>query len=131
MRSKLVAQLLADLSVTKTHSRPHVSDDNPYSEAQFKTLKYHPWFPGQFGSLEDARSFLRRFFDWYNNEHRHSGVAMLTPHDVHSGKADEVLKKRQELMNRAYLLHPERFVKGSSILKSLAREVWINKPKVA
>jgi len=131
MRSKTVAQLMADLGVTRSHSRPHVCDDNPYSESQFKTLKYHPSFPGQFGSLEDARLFLRHFFDWYNDEHRHSGVAMMTPKDVHIGKADEIIRKRQETMNRAYSLHPERFVKGQPKLKPLSREVWINKPKVA
>jgi len=112
MRSRTVAQLMADLGVTKSHSRPHVCDDNPYSEAHFKTLKYHSSFPGRFGSLEDARSFLRYFFHWYNDEHRHSGVAMMRPRDVHMGKADEILRKRQETMNRAYASHPERFVKG-------------------
>ncbi len=131
MRSRTVAQLMADLGVTRSHSRPHVCDDNPYSESQFKTLKYHPSFPGQFGSLEDARLFLRHFLDWYNNEHRHSGVAMMTPKDVHIGKADEIIRKRQETMNRAYSLHPERFVKGYPKLKPLSREVWINKPKAA
>lgn len=131
MRSKTVAQLMADLGVTRSHSRPHVCDDNPYSESQFKTLKYHPSFPGQFGSLEDARLFLRHFFDWYNDEHRHSGVAMMTPKDVHIGKADEIIRKRQETMNRAYSLHPERFVSGHPKLKLLSREVWINKPKAA
>jgi putative transposase len=131
MRSKTVAQLMADLGVTRSHSRPHVCDDNPYSESQFKTLKYHPSFPGQFGSLEDARLFLRHFFYWYNDEHRHSGVAMMTPKDVHIGKADEIIRKRQETMNRAYSLHPERFVKGQPKLKPLSREVWINKPKAA
>jgi putative transposase len=131
MRSKTVAQLMADLAVTKSHSRPHVCDDNPYSESQFKTLKYHWLFPGQFGSLEDARIFLGSFFHWYNDDHRHSGVAMMTPRDVHTGRADEVLRKRQDMMNRAYACHPERFVKGQPKLKPLAREVWINKPKAA
>jgi len=131
MRSKTVAQLMADLGVTKSHSRPHVCDDNPYSESQFKTLKYHPSFPGQFGSLEDARLFLRHFFDWYNDEHRHSGIAMMTPKDVHIGKADEIIRKRQETMNRAYSLHPERFVSGHPKLKPLSGEVWINKPIAA
>ena len=131
MRSKTVAQLMADLGVTKSHSRPHVCDDNPYSESQFKTLKYHPSFPGQFGSLEDARLFLRHFFDWYNDEHRHSGIAMMTPKDVHIGKADEIIRKRQGTMNRAYSLHPERFVSGHPKLKPLSGEVWINKPIAA
>jgi putative transposase len=131
MRSKLVAQLMADLGITKTHSRPYVSDDNPYSESQFKTLKYHPLFPRQFGSLEDARSYLQTFFDWYNNKHRHSGIAMLTPKDVHIGKADETIAQRQDVMNKAYLLHPERFVKGKPKLRQLSKKVWINKPKAA
>ena len=131
MRSKLVAQLMADLGVTKTHSRPYVSDDNPYSESQFKTLKYHPLFPGQFGSLEDARSYLQTFFDWYNNKHRHSGIAMLTPKDVHISQADTIIEQRQGVMNSAYELHPERFVKGKPKLKlkQLSKKVWINKPK--
>ncbi len=89
MKSKLVAQLLADLGVTKTHSRPHTSNDNPFSESQFKTLKYRPEFPGRFGCLEDARSFCRSFFPWYNTEHRHHGIALLTPLQVHQGRADE------------------------------------------
>jgi len=128
MRSKAVSQLMADLGITKTHSRPYVSDDNPYSESQFKTLKYNPLFPGQFGSLEDARIFLRRFFNWYNNEHRHSGIAMMTPRDVHTNKADDITRERQKTMNAAYDRHPERFVSGQPKLKLLSREVWINKP---
>jgi len=131
MRSKLVAQLMADLGITKTHSRPYVSDDNPYSESQFKTLKYHPLFPRQFGSLEDARSYLQTFFDWYNNKHRHSGIAMLTPKDVHIGQADTIIEQRQDVMNSAYELHPERFVKGQPKLKQLSKKVWINKPRAA
>ena len=85
MKSKLVAQMLADLEVTKTHSRPYVSNDNPYSEAQFKTLKYCPQFPGSFSCIQDSRSFCQYFFNWYNKEHRHSGIAMLTPEQVHYG----------------------------------------------
>jgi len=128
MRSKAVSQLMAELGITKTHSRPYVSDDNPYSESQFKTLKYNSGFPGQFGSLEDARIFLRQFFQWYNDEHRHSGIAMMTPRDVHTGKAEDITRKRQETMNAAYDRHPERFVSGQPKLKPLTREVWINKP---
>jgi len=96
MRSKAVAQLLADLGVTKTHSRPHVSNDNPYSEAGFKTLKYRPDYPGRFGSQEHARAFNRDFFDWYNDEHHHSGLALMTPHDVHYGLAESrrVVRRR-------------------------------------
>ena len=131
MRSKAVSQLMADLGITKTHSRPYVSDDNPYSELQFKTLKYNPLFPGQFGSLEDARIFLRQFFHWYNNEHRHSGINMMTPKDVHTGNAENVTRKRLETMIAAYARHPERFVSGQPKLKPLAREVWINKPIAA
>jgi len=128
MKSKGVAQLLADLGITKTHSRPHVSNDNPYSEAQFKTLKYHCAFPGRFGSPEDARFFLRPFFDWYNNEHKHAGIGWLTPAVVHAGRAEEVLEKRRRTLAEAYERHPERFVKGLPRPAELPGEVWINKP---
>jgi putative transposase len=128
MRSKSVALLLADLGITKSHSRPHVSDDNPFSEAQFKTLKYRPDFPDRFGSPEDARSFCRAFFQWYNMEHRHWGIALLTPGDVHHGRADATTQARQEVLNGAYYLHPERFVKGSPRARQLPEEVWINPP---
>ena len=106
MTSKAVAQLLCDLGVEKTHSRPHVSNDNPHSEAQFKTLKYRPDFPELFGSIEDARSFCCEFFAWYNNEHRHSGIAMLTPATVHYGKAEETIAKRQSVLEAAYAANP-------------------------
>jgi len=128
MQSKGVAQLLADLGITKTHSRPHVSNDNPYSEAQFKTLKYHGAFPGRFGSPEDARFFLRPFFDWYNNEHKHAGIGWLTPAVVHAGRAKEVLEGRSRTLREAYERHPERFVKGLPRPAELPSEVWINKP---
>jgi putative transposase len=128
MKSQLVAQLLSDLGVTKTHSRPHVSNDNPYSEAAFKTLKYRPDFPERFGSIEDAREFCRRFFDWYNNHHRHSGIAMLTPASVHYGASEPTLQARAVTMVAAYLNHPDRFVQGVSKIKTLPKEVWINKP---
>ena len=131
MRSKTVAQLLADLGVTRTHSRPYVSDDNPYSETQFKTLKYHYSFPGRFGSLEDARNYLRLFFDWYNNDHRHSGIGLMAPVDVHTGRSNEIIRKRQETLAEAYTRHPERFVKGIPSPPQLPKEVWINKPEVA
>ena len=101
MTSKTVAMLLADLGVTKTHSRPHVSNDNPYSEAQFKTLKYRPSFPEQFGCLADARAWMRTFVTWYNQEHRHSGIGLLTPAMVHGGQAAEVLEARHEVMQAA------------------------------
>ena len=128
MKSKPVAFLLADLGVTKTHSRPQVSNDNPYSEAQFKTLKYRPQFPDRFGCLEDARSFCQEFFTWYNTEHRHSGLGMLTPHDVHLGLAEERLKQRAIILAKAHRDHPERFVRGRPKPKELPNEVWINKP---
>jgi putative transposase len=128
MKSKTLAQLLADLSVTKTHSRPHVSDDNPFSESQFKTMKYRPEFPSRFGSLEDARDFCRAYFDWYNTRHHHSGLAFLTPAQVHHGLAEGALSHRQAVLARAYEAHPERFPKGLPNVRSPAREVWINPP---
>ena len=112
MRSKAVALLLSDLGVTKTHSRPYTSTDNPFSEAQFKTLKYRPQFPSRFGSLQHARSFCRPFFNWYNAEHRHSGLAMLTPRDVHFGLVEQRLAKRTAVLAAAYAAHPERFPRG-------------------
>jgi len=127
MRSKMVAHLLADLGVTKTHSRPYTSNDNPFSESQFKTLKYRPGFPGNFGCLEDAKVFCRPFFRWYNNEHHHHGLALLTPADVHLGRSEAVLAERQQALDRAYAAHPERFTKPP-VVPTLAREVWINPP---
>ena len=128
MTSKTVALLLADLGVTKTHSRPHVSNDNPYSEAQFKTLKYRPSYPEQFGSLVDARVWMRSFVAWYNEEHRHSGIGLLTPAMVHRGQAVGVLAARQEVMESAYAAHPERFVRGVPVVATLPSAVWINPP---
>lgn len=128
MRSKPVALLLADLGIVKSHSRPHVSDDNPYSEAQFKTLKYRPGFPDRFGSIEDARAFCAEFFAWYNGEHRHSGIAMFTPADVHHGRTDRLLEVRAGVLAGAYAAHPERFVKGPPRPESVPVEVWINRP---
>jgi putative transposase len=128
MTSKCVAHFLADLGVTKTHSRPHVCDDNPFSEAQFKTLKYRPDFPARFGCLEDARSFCQVFFPWYNTEHRHSSIALLTPEVVHYGRASEVLDQRQLVLDAAYALHPERFIGSAPAVPALPRTVWINKP---
>jgi putative transposase len=127
MKSKLVAQLLADLGVTKTHSRPHTSNDNPYSESQFKTLKYRPDFPGRFGSLEDGRSFCRTFFPWYNTRHHHHGIALLTPMQVHQGLADSILAKRQAALDAAFEANPHRFAKRPVVPK-LRPEVWINPP---
>lgn len=129
MKSKPLALFLSDLGITKTHSRPHVSNDNPFSESQFKTLKYRPEFPGRFGCLDDARNFCRSFFDWYNNEHRHSGIAMLTPAMVHHGEAEEILQARQAVLDRAFSLHPERFVRKPPRPQTLPGEVWINRPE--
>lgn len=129
MKSNTVGQLLADLGVTKTHSRPHVSNDNPYSESAFKTLKYRPGFPDRFGSIEDARRFCRDFFFWYNKEHRHSGIAMLTPEMVHYDLVDDVVTKRNSVLEDIYKKHPERFVKGLPKSKKPDNEVWINKPE--
>lgn len=129
MKSKPVALLLADLGVTKTHSRPHVSDDNPYSESQFKTLKYSPRFPDRFGSIEDARSFCRDFFAWYNHEHRHSGIGLMTPAVVHRGLAAAVREARQQVLRAAFERTPERFVGGMPSPVAVPTAVWINKPK--
>ena len=128
MIAKSVAHLLADLGVTKTHSRPYVSNDNPYSESQFKTMKYRPGFPERFGSIQDARGWARPFFQWYNTEHHHSGLALLTPVTVHYGQAQAVLDQRQQVLQAAYAAHPERFVRGEPKPLSLPKEVWINKP---
>lgn len=129
MKSKTVAQLLVSLGVIKSHSRPHVSDDNPFSEAQFKTVKYHPTFPERFGSIQDARAFCVEFFQWYNHEHHHSGINLLTPYALHSGQAIEVIEQRKKIMKAAFEAHPERFVKGVSHVGSVPEAVWINPPK--
>ena len=128
MKSNTVAQLLSGLEVGKTHSRPHVSNDNPYSEAAFKTLKYRPDFPDRFGSIHDARAHCKRFVRWYNAEHRHDGIAMLTPEQVHYNAWEPVIEKRKNILMLANSLHPERFVKGASKVNILPTEVWINKP---
>lgn len=128
MRSKPVAHLLADLGVTKTHTRPYTSTDNPYSEAQFKTLKYQPDFPGRFGSIEDARAFLVRYFRWYNHDHCHSGIGLVAPAQRHDGTDRIVYENRQAVLNRFYEQHPERFVQGLPSPPELPGEVWINPP---
>lgn len=128
MTSKPVALLLADLGVTKSHSRPRVSNDNPFSEAQFKTLKYRPGFPDRFGSLQDARAHCRDFFLWYNTVHHHSALGLLTPADVHHGSASAILAARAEVLRRAYEEHPERFPRGRPVPHQPALEVWINRP---
>lgn len=129
MKSKALALLLSDLGVTKTHSRPYTSNDNPYSESQFKTLKYSPEFPNCFGSIEDARSFCQSFFRWYNREHRHSGIGLFTPEAVHYGRTKEIHQTRQDALLNAYRLHPERFVKKIPVPPELPEAAWINKPK--
>ncbi len=129
MRSKLVAELLADLGITKTHSRPQVSNDNAFSEAGFKTFKYRPGFPARFGSLEDARAHCVDFFAWYNEEHYHSGIGLHTPSDVHHGRARQVADQRAVVLAAAHAAHPERFVRGIPKPPVLPTEVWINKPK--
>jgi putative transposase len=128
MSSKPVAFLLADLGVTKTHSRPHVSNDNPYSESHFRTLKYRPEFPDRFGCIQDSRAFCQGFFRWYNEEHRHSGLALLTPATVHYGQSSRILEQRQAVLDVAYQAHPERFVRQAPKHLSIPTEVWINKP---
>jgi putative transposase len=124
-----VALLLADLGITKSHSRPHVSDDNPYSESQFKTLKYRPGFPDRFGSIQDGRAFCHDFFPWYNCEHRHSGIGLLTPEVVHYGQAEAVTSQRRIVLASAFEAHPDRFVRGLPVPPSLPEAAWINKPK--
>jgi putative transposase len=130
MKSKPVAFLLADLGVTKSHSRPHVSDDNPFSESQFKTLKYRPEFPDRFGSIEDARRFCQLFFSWYNTEHHHSGIGLLTPETLHHGRAEKVIQQRQQVLRQAYQRNPERFVRAHPKPPDQPTAVWINKPAV-
>jgi len=128
MTSKCTAQLLADLGVTRSLSRPQVSDDNPFSEAQFKTLKYHPGFPRRFVGIDHATDYCRSFFPWYNTEHRHGGIAMLTPTNVHYGRAQAMLEQRQRTLADAWAAHPERFVHGIPEPRPLPEAVWINPP---
>lgn len=131
MKAETVATLLARLGVAKSHSRPYVSNDNPYSESQFRTMKYRPEFPGRFGSLEDALAFCRAFFIWYNEDHYHSGICWLTPSVVHFGQADRVLGQRHAALTIAYDRHPNRFIHGRPRLQALPSEVWINPPAAA
>lgn len=129
MRSKPVAALLIDLEVAKTHSRPHVSDDNPYSESQFKTLKYRPDFPQRFGCIEDARAHCQQFFQWYNNVHRHSGIGLMTPQSVHYGNAKMLTAQRIVTLNAAFAAHPNRFKRIAPKPPTLPEAAWINPPK--
>jgi putative transposase len=128
MTSKPVALLLTTLGVVPSHSRPHVSDDNPFSEAQFKTLKYRPDFPARFGGLEDAEAFCQRFFPWYNTEHRHGALGLMTPYDMHYGLAEAKWQHRAEVLRAAYEAHPERFPRGVPVPPPLPTAAWINKP---
>ena len=128
MTSKPVAFLLADLGITQSHSRPHVSDDNPYSEAQFKTMKYRPDFPGHFASIEAARQHCQIFFPWYNEEHRHSGLGLHTPANVHYGTATQIRQQRGIVLTAAYHAHPERFVRQPPEPPVLPTGSWINPP---
>lgn len=128
MRSKPVAALLVDLQVAKSHSRPHVSDDNPYSESQFKTMKYRPQFPQRFGCIEDARAHCQAFFYWYNHQHRHSGIGFMTPHSVHYGYAQTMHVARQATLEVAFLSHPTRFKNQSPQPPGLPTSAWINPP---
>src|SRR5665811_764048 len=129
MTSKPVAFLLADLGVTKTHNRPYTSSDNPYSEAHFKTLKYRPDFPACFDSIEVGRDFCRDFFTWYNQEHRHSGIGLMTPATVHYGQAEKIHEERARVLASAYSRTPERFVLGPPRPPALPTAAWINKPE--
>lgn len=128
MISKTLALLLADLGVGRSHSRPYVSNDNPFSEAQFKTMKYRPDYPDRFGSLADARAWAHPFFDWYNNHHHHTALGLMTPAIVHLGRAESLTAKRQTVLAAAYAQHPERFVKGTPTPPALPAAVWINPP---
>jgi transposase InsO family protein len=129
MVAKPLAFLLAELGVTKSHSRPYQSNDNPFSEAQFRTMKYHPAYPQRFDDLLDAREWGQLFFPWYNHEHHHSALGLLTPADVHFGRAPQILAQRQVTLLQAYQQHPERFVKGQPVPAQLPEAVWINPPK--
>src|ERR1700732_3961088 len=128
MKAKATALLLSDLGVTRSHNRPHVSNDNPFSESHFKTLKYQPHFPQRFGCIQDAKAFSDRFFSWYNREHCHSGIAMLSPETVHYGRAQDAIAARRFVLEEAYRCHPERFVRKPLEPLPLPAAVWINPP---
>jgi putative transposase len=131
MIAKPVTLLMSDLGVTPSHSRPHVSNDNPFSEAQFKTMKYQPDYPARFGSLSEARTWFQKFFPWYNTEHHHGGIGFMTPAAVHYGDAARLFLNRQQTLAAAYAVHPQRFVKGQPFPPALPSAVWINPPKPA
>jgi transposase InsO family protein len=129
MTGKPLSQLLVDLGITKSHSRPHTSDDNPFSEAQFKTMKYRRDYPDRFASIDDARTWARSFFTWYNHEHYHSGLNLMTPASVHYGEAVVVQAQRQSVMSAAFVASPERFRAGLPLVKGAPTAVYINPPK--
>jgi putative transposase len=129
MRAKSLALLMRDLGVNASFSRPYTPDDNPFSEAQFKTLKYQPNYPDRFDTIQDARVWARRFFAWYNDEHYHSGLNLLTPASVHHGQATAIQRQRQSVLTTAYAAHPERFVRGAPLVAGSPHQVWINPPK--
>jgi len=131
MRAKTTAFLLADLGVTKSHSRPHTSNDNPFSESHFKTMKYQPQFPQRFGCIQDAKAFCRSFFDWYNQDHHHAGIGLMTPDQVHYGQADAVHAARQNILDGAFNRNPERFVKKEPEPPAKPTATWINPPAVS
>jgi putative transposase len=128
MKAKTLALLLNDLGIEKSHSRPYVADDNPFSEAHFKTVKYHPSYPDRFGSVQDARAWGRPFFHWYNYDHYHSALNLLTPASVHYGQADHIRQQRQAVLDAAYAQFPHRFVHGEPLVKGAPNAVWINPP---
>ena len=130
MTALTTAQLLSRLQVTPSFNRPRVSNDNPYSESHFRTVKDHPRFPKRFSGFDEAHEFSKSFFSWYNHEHAHSGIAYLTPATVHLGKAEEVVARRQQTMDGIWARHPERFVNGRPVVPSPPKEVWINRPKI-
>ena len=131
MKAKATALMLADLGVTKSHSRPHTSNDSPFSESHFKTLKYQPELPKRFGCIEDAKAFCRHFFDWYNRDHHHAGLGLMTPDQVHYGQADAVYAARQEILDKAFRANPERFVRKSPTPPQKPTAAWINPPATA
>ncbi len=126
MKAKATALMLADLGVTKSHSRPHTANDNPFSEAHFKTLKYQPEFPQRFGCIEDAKAFCRHFSTWYNQDHHHAGIGLMTPDQVHYGQANAVHAARQQILARAYQTNPERFVRKMPEPPAVPTATWIN-----
>jgi putative transposase len=130
MKAKATAFLLADLGVTKSHSRPHTSNDNPFSESLFKTCKYQPEFPERFGSIQDAKAFCRSFFQWYNADHHHLGIGLMTPNQVHYGQADEIYAERQKTLDQAFRANPNRFVNKTPNPPQKPTAVWINPPQI-